>query len=73
MAPELSVLFVNYNTWAECAAAIRSLREHPPTRPDGTRMPYECIVVDNASPQRPQQAIEALEAELSAVRAEQQD
>lgn len=73
MAPELSVLFVNYNTWAECAAAIRSLRQHPPTRPDGTPMPYECIVVDNASPLRPQQAIDALEAELAAVRAEQHD
>lgn len=53
---ELSVLFVNYNSWRVLAAALASLRAHPPTRRDGTPMPFEVIVVDNASPQRDPEA-----------------
>lgn len=67
MTPELSVLIVNYNTWCECAAAVQSLREQPPTRRDGSAMPYECIVVDNCSPRRPPQQIEAVRAVLAAL------
>src|SRR5688572_1787307 len=63
-AAELSVLIVNYNSWRECAQAIATLRQHPPTRPDGTPMPYECIVVDNKSPQRDPALIAAVEHEL---------
>ncbi|MBX3463889.1 MAG: glycosyltransferase family 2 protein [Planctomycetes bacterium] len=61
---ELSVLIVNYNTWRECAAAIASLRQHRPTRADGTPMPFECIVVDNLSPRRSDAEIAAVEREL---------
>jgi GT2 family glycosyltransferase len=49
---EVSVLFVNYNTWRELAAALESLRAHPPARA-GQPVSYEAIVVDNASPQPP--------------------
>jgi GT2 family glycosyltransferase len=61
---ELSVLIVNYNSWRECAEAVRTLREHGPTRPDGTPMPYECIVVDNLSPQRDPELVARVEREL---------
>ena len=61
---ELSVLIVNYNTWRECAHAIASLRQHGPVRPDGSPMPFECIVVDNLSPQRDPALIAAVEPEL---------
>lgn len=64
---ELSVLIVNYNSWSECAAAIASLRRHPPKRPDGSAMPFECIVVDNLSPRRDPPLIAAVEAELRLV------
>jgi GT2 family glycosyltransferase len=70
---ELSVLIVNYNTWCECAAAIDSLRAHPPTRADGTPMPYECIVVDNRSPNRDPAEIRMVEAALDRLRGEQGD
>lgn len=70
---ELSVLIVNYNSWRECAAAIASLRRHPPTRADGARMPFECIVVDNLSPHRDPDAIAAVRAELQTLAQEQQD
>lgn len=58
--PELSLLVVNYNTWRLCVDAVRTFAEHAPTRPDGTPMRWEAIVVDNASPQRDA----AAEAEL---------
>lgn len=61
---ELSVLIVNYNSWKECAQAIESLRSNGPTRPDGSPMPFECIVVDNASPQQPPRLVERVEREL---------
>lgn len=70
---ELSVLIVNYNTWRECAAAVASLRRHGPQRADGTAMPFECIVVDNCSPQRDPAGIAAVEAELRGLAAEQGD
>lgn len=70
---ELSVLIVNYNSWHECSAAIASLRKHPPTRADGSAMPYECIVVDNLSPQRDPAAIAAVQDELQRLAAEQGD
>ena len=70
---ELSVLIVNYNSWRECATAIESLRQNAPTRPDGSPMPYECIVVDNLSPQRDPAAIAAVETELKKVADEQRD
>ena len=65
--PELSVLIVNYNTWLECAGAVRSLMENPPTRPDGSPMRYECIVVDNLSPRRPEPQIQKLRDALAAL------
>jgi len=67
---ELSVLIVNYNSWNECAQAISSLRRHPPTRPDGSPMPYECIVVDNDSPRQIPKQIESVERELQLLRDE---
>ncbi len=70
---ELSVLIVNYMTWRECQAALRTLREHGPTRPDGSPMPYEVIVVDNLSPNRNPAGIAMLEAELAAIRTQQGD
>lgn len=70
---ELSVLIVNYNSWRECAAAVATLREHGPTRPDGSPMPFECVVVDNLSPQRDPAAIAAVERELQALAAQQGD
>ena len=70
MTAELSVLIVNYNTWRECAAAVQSLRRHPPTRPDGSVMPFEVIVVDNASPRRPAAEIERVRAALADVAAD---
>ena len=70
---ELSVLIVNYNSWKECAAAIASLREHGPTRPDGTPMPFECVVVDNASPIQPPRQVERVEQELQLLREQQGD
>jgi hypothetical protein len=73
VSPELSVLIVNYNTWRECAAAIRSLLRHPPTRPDGTAMPYECIVVDNLSPRRPPDEVELVRGALAEVAAVHDD
>lgn len=73
MSAELSVLIVNYNTWRECADALASLRRCPPTRPDGSPMPYEAIVVDNKSPQQPPDLIARVRQELLAIAAEQQD
>ncbi|MEO6594869.1 MAG: glycosyltransferase family 2 protein, partial [Planctomycetota bacterium] len=70
---ELSVLIVNYNTWRECAAAIATLRQHGPTRPDGTQMPFECIVVDNRSPQQDPSLIAAVEHELRLLAEQQGD
>lgn len=67
MTAELSVLIVNYNTWRDCAAAVQSLRRNPPTRPDGSVMPFEVIVVDNASPHRQAAEIEGLRAALAEV------
>jgi GT2 family glycosyltransferase len=61
--PELSLLVVNYNTWRLCVEAVETFAAHPPTRADGSAMPYEVIVVDNASPQRDA----AAEAELRAL------
>jgi N-acetylglucosaminyl-diphospho-decaprenol L-rhamnosyltransferase len=71
--PELSVLIVNYMTWTELLVALRSLRTHVPTRPDGTPMPFECIVVDNQSPNRTPAAVAEVEAELRQLGAEQGD
>ena len=70
---ELSVLIVNYNSWKECAQAIASLRSHGPTRPDGSPMPFECVVVDNASPQQPPRQVERVERELQLLREQQGD
>ena len=70
---ELSVLIVNYNTWGECSKAIASLRAHGPTRPDGSPMPFECIVVDNLSPNRSPELIAAVEHELRLLAEEQGD
>jgi GT2 family glycosyltransferase len=70
---ELSVLIVNYNTWRECAAAIASLRRHGPTHVDGSPMPFECIVVDNRSPRRPEPEIAAVQHELRLLADQQGD
>ncbi|MGE0141926.1 MAG: glycosyltransferase [Planctomycetota bacterium] len=61
--PELSLLVVNYNTWRLCVQAVRTFAKFAPHRADGTPMPYEIIVVDNASPQRDP----AAEAELAGL------
>ncbi|MFO1052941.1 MAG: glycosyltransferase family 2 protein [Planctomycetota bacterium] len=60
---ELSLLVVNFNSWRLCCDALRSFRDHAPRRADGTPMPYEAIVVDNASPIRDPEA----EVELRAL------
>ena len=70
---ELSVLIVNYNSWRECAQAVSSLRQNGPTRPDGSPMPFECIVVDNLSPRRDPVAIAAVEHELRLLAEQQSD
>lgn len=70
---ELSVLIVNYNSWRECVQAVATLRQHGPTRPDGTPMPYEVIVVDNQSPHKTPKLISMVEAELQKVCEQQGD
>jgi len=60
VTPELSLLIVNYNSWKECQGALESFARHAPTRRDGSAMPYEAIVVDNASPIRRPKWIEAV-------------
>jgi N-acetylglucosaminyl-diphospho-decaprenol L-rhamnosyltransferase len=70
---ELSVLIVNYNSWRECAQAVATLRAHGPTRPDGTPMPFECVVVDNRSPRREPAEIAAVEHELRLLGEQQGD
>ncbi|HZN39645.1 MAG TPA: glycosyltransferase family 2 protein [Planctomycetota bacterium] len=70
---ELSVLIVNYNSWRECATAIATLREHGPKQRDGSPMPFECIVVDNLSPQRDGAQIAAVEHELALLCEQQRD
>lgn len=72
-AAELSVLIVNYNSWHECRQAIATLRQHGPTRPDGSPMPFECIVVDNLSPWREQAAIDGVAEELRLLAEQQHD
>ena len=71
--PELSVLIVNYNSWRECAQAIATLRQHGPTRPDGSAMPFEVIVVDNKSPQQAPKLIAWVESELKLLAEQQGD
>ncbi|MGK0155908.1 MAG: GT2 family glycosyltransferase [Neolewinella sp.] len=71
--PELSVLIVNYNSWRECVQAIATLREFGPTRPDGSAMPFEVIVVDNQSPRQPAGMIASVEHELKLLREQQGD
>ncbi len=73
MKPEMSVLIVNYNTWHECAAAVRSLRQQPPRRKDGSLMPYEVLVVDNKSPIQDPEGIRLLREVLAAVAADHKD
>ncbi|MFK7743337.1 MAG: glycosyltransferase [Planctomycetota bacterium] len=70
---ELSVLIVNYNSWVECAQAIRTLRQDPPTRADGSALPFECVVVDNASPRQPPKQMQAVEHELRLLGQDQGD
>ncbi|MBI5852146.1 MAG: glycosyltransferase family 2 protein [Planctomycetes bacterium] len=66
-APELSLLVVNYNSWRLCVEALASFCQHAPRRADGTPMPYEAIVVDNASPLRDPQAERELAAACAAT------
>jgi GT2 family glycosyltransferase len=70
---ELSVLIVNYNSWRECAHAVATLRQNGPTRPDGSAMPFECIVVDNLSPYRDATLIAQVEHELRLLAQQQGD
>lgn len=70
---ELSVLIVNYNSWDVCAHAIASLRQNGPTRPDGSPMPFECVVVDNLSPTRSPERIALIEHELRLLAEQQGD
>ncbi len=60
----VSVLIVNYNSWEVLVGGLRSLHAHPARDSRGAALPYEIIVVDNASPRRPPEAIAAVEAEL---------
>src|SRR5690606_21487170 len=71
--PELSVLIVNYNSWRECAQAIATLREHGPTHADGSKMPFEVIVVDNKSPRQAPELIQWVEHELALLSEQQGD
>jgi N-acetylglucosaminyl-diphospho-decaprenol L-rhamnosyltransferase len=43
MTPEVSAILVNYNAWAELALALESIRA------DCAQIPWEAVVVDNAS------------------------
>jgi GT2 family glycosyltransferase len=61
---ELSVLVVNYNTWALCVEALRSLNRHRPRHRDGSPVTFEVIVVDNCSPRPDPQAQAELEKML---------
>ncbi len=70
---ELSVLIVNYNSWRECVQAIATLREFGPTRPDGSAMPFEVIVVDNKSLKQSPGQIASVEHELKLLREQQGD
>ena len=63
----LSVLVVNYNSWRVCVDAIRSLAEHAPHDASGATLPYEVIVVDNASPRRDAAAESELRELLDSV------
>jgi GT2 family glycosyltransferase len=65
--PELSLLVVNYNSWRLCVEALASFAQHAPRRADGTPMPYEAIVVDNASPLRDPAAERELAAACAAT------
>jgi GT2 family glycosyltransferase len=67
-APELSVLFVTYNSWPVIVAALESLAAHPPRRRDGSPMPYEIVVVDNASPERDAKAEQRVQELLGRMR-----
>jgi hypothetical protein len=61
---QVSVLIVNYNSWEVLLGGIQSLHAHPARDSRGVALDYEIIVVDNASPRRPAEAIEALRALL---------
>ena len=65
--PELSLLVVNYNSWRLCIDALLTFAAHRPTRADGTPMPYEAIVVDNASPVGDAGAVTELQALCAAT------
>lgn len=67
ISPELSVLIVNYNSWMLCVQAVATLHQHPPVRPDGSPMPFEVIVVDNASPMADPGEVQALREQVDAA------
>ena len=58
-APELSILIVNYNSWAVCAECLRSLEGH------GSSISFEVIVVDNDSPVRDLEAERSIEESIA--------
>ncbi len=64
---ELSLLIVNYNSWRVCLGALRSFRACAPCGADGEPLPYDVVVVDNASPLRDPEAEELIEAELATM------
>ncbi|QDU69969.1 glycosyltransferase family 2 protein [Engelhardtia mirabilis] len=59
----LSVLFVNYNSWAELEGALTSLAQQWPL--DGGQRELEVVVVDNASPHRDASIEARVEASLA--------
>lgn len=66
-AIELSVLFVNYNSWGVLADALGSLRENPPRAADGAPLAHEVVVVDNASPLAPGDEVDRVRALLAGL------
>lgn len=65
MQPALSVVIVNYNTWSDCRGAVASLLRSPPHAADGAPLPWEIVVLDNASPRQDAGDVLALEQLLA--------
>ena len=61
---DVSILIVNYNSFGVLAGGLESLHAHPAAGPDGRPLDYEIIVVDNASPVRPEAEVQAVRERL---------
>jgi len=67
MAPQLSVLIVNYNSWELCVDALESLQQHRGRDERGAPISLEVIVVDNNSPQADPALVERVRSSLRAI------